>query len=78
MKINDIVYDSSPAIHKAQSSTGYTGKSMRKDGDISITNNFKNDLVYTDDGYQLPERKIFLSIDIPEKVAGIESKIVIK
>ena len=40
------VYELTDEIHKALSSTGYTGKSMKKDSDISMFKNIIDDVEY--------------------------------
>ena len=46
-RINDNVYEMTPEKYKTLSSTGYTGKTMKNDNDISLMNKIKNDLNYT-------------------------------
>ena len=43
----DTFYKLTDEIHKAFSSTGYTGKSMKKGTDILMFTSIKNDTVYT-------------------------------
>ena len=48
MKIKDIVYEITPEIHKALSSTGYTGETMKSENDNLMVNNILGDVNYTD------------------------------
>ena len=50
-------YESTPETHKALSSTGYNGKSMKKDTDILMMNNIKNYLCYTGYGDKFSLKK---------------------
>ena len=75
LKINDNEYDSTPEIHKALSSTGYTGRSMKKVRDILMMKNNKDDLGYTGNGDNSSKRKNFLLLDL-HKIAEIEPRCV--
>ena len=52
----------------ALSSTVYTGKTMRKDSDLSLMNNFENYFNYRAVGYEASKRKIFLLTELPRKI----------
>ena len=39
IRINDYIYDITPEIHKALSSTSYTGKTMKNEMDILMMKN---------------------------------------
>ena len=78
MRINENEIEITPEIHKALSSKGYNGKSMKKDSDMLMMNVFMNGLGYTGFGDKSSERKIFLSTELPKKVAEIQSRILNK
>ena len=59
IKISDNVYDSTPQIHKALLSTGYTGKFMKKLTDFSMMKNNKSDIGYTSIGDKKSKHRIF-------------------
>ena len=44
LRIRDTDYELTPEIHKALTSTGYTGNNMKNETDISMLNNIINDL----------------------------------
>ena len=44
LKLRETVYEPTPEIHKILSSSGYTGKSMKKESDILMIIKLKNDL----------------------------------
>ena len=46
-KIGDNVYEITPEIHKALSSTLYTGETMKNENDILMLNNILRDVKYT-------------------------------
>ena len=62
-------------ILKALSSTSYTGQNMKKGSGLIMMNNIINDIGYTGIGIE-SKLKNFLSIDLPEKVAESEPRIV--
>ena len=72
MKIKDNVYEITPEIHKALSSTGYTGKTMTSENDILMMNNILRDLNYTGD--RTSNRKTFFAIELPKRVNEIQNK----
>ena len=47
IRINDKIYDLTPEIYKALSSTSYSGKIMSNENDILMMNNIKNPLSYS-------------------------------
>ena len=63
-------------MHKALSSTGYTGRKMNKDGDILTFNNILNDVGYIGDGERTSKRKNLIMNELPCRVAEIETGIV--
>ena len=73
VKLNDI-YDLTPEIYKALSSTAYSGKTMEEGNDILMKNIIKNDLNYTGVGDKSSERKTFLSITLPRMVEDIQNR----
>ena len=63
MKIADNEYDSNPEIHKVLSSTGCTGKTMKKDSDIFLITTIKSGLIYTSIGEKPSKPKKIFQID---------------
>ena len=63
-----------PEIYKALSYTGYTGKTMKNENDISMLNNIIGDLDYTGIGDYTSKRKAFLTITLPKLVEEIQNK----
>ena len=59
--IYDNIYDFFPEIYKALSSTSYTVKTMKKDSDVLMIINIKNDLSYTGDGDESSKRLNFFN-----------------
>ena len=58
-----------PEIHKALSSTGYPGETVKINySDILMMNDIKNDLGYTDIGDKSLTHKNFHLIDLPSKI----------
>ena len=74
IQINDIVYDLTPEIYKALSSTGYTGNTMKNENDILMMNNNVRDLDYTSDGDRDSKRKTFLTTTLPKLVDEIQNR----
>ena len=74
MKVKDNVYEITPEIHKASSSTGYTGETMKSEADILMLNNILRDVKYT--GIQdIPSnRKTFFTITPPKIVQEFQNK----
>ena len=62
LRIRDNVYELTPEIYKALSYTGYTGKSMQNENDISMLNNIIGDLGYTVVGDRDSKRKRIFTI----------------
>ena len=58
LRIEDNVYDLSPELHKALSSMGYSGKTMKNENDILLMNKIKIDLKYLGIGDKSSRRKI--------------------
>ena len=73
-KIKDNVNEISPEIHKALSSTGYTGETMKSENDILMMNNIIRDLGYTGTGDKKSNRKTFFTITLPKLVEEIQNK----
>ena len=65
MKIGDNVYEITPEIHKALSSTGYTGENVKNENDILLMNNILRDVNYTGIGDKQSYRKTFFTIKLP-------------
>ena len=74
IKINDIVYDLTPEIYKASSSTSNTGKTMTNEEDILRMCNVIRELGNTGRGERQPSRKTFFTITLPKLVNDIQNK----
>ena len=74
LRINDIIYDITPEIHKALSSTSYTGRNMKNENDILMTNTFIRDLENTGRGDVQSNRKTSFTITLPKLVDAIQNK----
>ena len=74
MKIGDNVYEITPEIHKALSSTGYTGENMKNENDILMMNNISRDVNYTGVGDKQSYRKTFFTIKLPKLVEDNQNK----
>ena len=72
-KIGDNVYEITPEIHKALSSTLYTGEIMKNENDILMLNNILRDVKYTGVGDRQSNRKNFFT-ELPKKVNEIQNK----
>ena len=68
------VHEITPEIHKALSSTGYTGENMTNENDILMMNNIIRDLGYTGIGDKKSRRKTFFTITLPKLVEDIQNK----
>ena len=73
-KIGDNAYEITPEIHKALSSTGYTGENMKNQNDILMMDNIIKDLGYTGIGDKKSNRKTFFTKTIPKLVQEIQNK----
>ena len=74
LKIKDNVYEITPEVHKALSSTGYTGESMKSENGILMMNNILRDDNYTGMGDRTSKQKTFLTITLPKLVEEIQNK----
>ena len=74
LKIKDNVYEITPEIHKALSSTGYDGKSMKSEKDILMMNNILRDVNYSGIGDRTSKQKTFFTITLPKLVEEIQDK----
>ena len=74
IRINDNIYDITPEIHKALSSTSYTGKTMKNENNILKMNNIVGDLGDTGKGDRQSNRKTFFTKTLPNLVEEIENK----
>ena len=74
LKIKDNVYEITPEIHKALSSTGCVGKSMKSENDILTMNNILRDVNYTGIGVRTSKQKSFFTITLPKLVEEIQNK----
>ena len=72
-KIGDNVYEITPEIHKALSSTLYTGETMKNENDILMLNNILRDVKYTGVGYRASNRKNFFT-ELPKRVNQFQNK----
>ena len=59
IKIKDNIFDLTPEIYKALSSTSNTGRTMKIESDILLMNNFINHLGYTGKGDKSSKKKSF-------------------
>ena len=75
MRIRDNTFDLTPEIYKAISSTGYTGRTMKNENDISLTNKILRDLGYTGMGDRSSNRKKFSTIPLRKLVEEHQNKI---
>ena len=74
IRIKDIIYDLTPEIYKALSSTSYTGITMKNENDILMMNNIIRDLGYTGVGDRDSKRKTFFTIELPKRGEDIQNK----
>ena len=74
IQINDNICDITPEIHKALSSTTYTGRTMKNEGDILMMYNIVRDLGYTGRGDRQSNRKTFFTITLSKLVEEIQNK----
>ena len=72
-KIRDNVYEITPEIHKALSSTLYTGETMKNENDILMLNNTLRDVKNTGEEDRPSNRKNFFT-ELPKSVNEIENK----
>ena len=76
-KTGDNVYEVTPEIHKihkALSSTGYTGETMKNENHILTMINILRDGNYTGIGDRDSERKNFFTKELPKRVKEIQNK----
>ena len=74
MKINESIYDLTPGIYKAFSSTSYTGKTMKNENYILTMYNIVRDLGYTGVDDKKSNRKTFFTITLPKLFDDIQNK----
>ena len=74
IQINDNVYDLTPEIYKALSSTSNTGKTMKNENDNLMINNIISDLGYTGIGDRHSNKKTFFTKTLPKLVEEIQNK----
>ena len=72
-KLKDYIYEKTPEIHKALSSTGYTGETMKSENDILMMNNVLRDVKYTNRGDRVSYRKTFFTITLTKLVEEIQN-----
>ena len=73
-KIGDNVYEITPEILKALSSTGYSGETIKKESDILMMKNKIDDLGYTGIGDKKSNRKTLFTKRLPKLVEDIQNK----
>ena len=73
-KINENIYDLTPEMYKALSSTSDTGKTMKNEDDVLLMYNFIRDLGYTGRGGKQTNRKTFFTITLPKLVVEFQKK----
>ena len=73
LRIRQNDYELTPEIYNALSFTGDTVKTMKNKNDISMMNNFINDLSYTGIGDRDSKRKTFFTITLPNLVDEIQN-----
>ena len=64
-KLNENIYDLTPEIFKALSSTSYTGKTMKNEDDALTVYNIVRRLGYTGVDDKTSNRKTFFAITLP-------------
>ena len=74
IKINDNVYDLTPELYRASSSTSYNGKTMKDDTDILMMYNNIYDLEYRSIGDKSSKTKTTFTIKLPKLVEEIQNK----
>ena len=74
LRIRDTDYELTPEIHKALSSTGYTGNNIKNETGILKLNNIINDLGYTGVGDKTPKRKTFFTKTLPKLVEDVQNR----
>ena len=74
LKIKDNVYEITPEIHKALSSTGCTGETMKSENDIIMMNNILRDVNYAGVRDRTSNRKTFFTIELPKRVNEVQNK----
>ena len=72
--INETIYDLTPEIYKALSSTSYSVKTMKNEDDILTMYYIVRDLGYTGVGGIKSNRKTFFTIIPPKLVDDIQNK----
>ena len=74
LRKRDNVYELTPEVYKALFYPGYTGKPMKNENDILLTDIIENDLGYTGVGDRPSNRKTFLAKTLPKIVEEIQKK----
>ena len=74
MKTKDNVYEITPEIHKALSSTGYTGKTMKSENDILMMNIILRDVKYTSLRDRTSNTKTFITVELPKGSMKFKTK----
>ena len=74
IRINENVYDLTPEVYKALTSTSFSGKTMKEESIILMMDKIINDLSYTGVGDRDSKRKTFFTIGLPERVEDNQNK----
>ena len=73
-KIGDFVYDLTAEVHRALSSTGYTGKTIKRDSDISRMKNIETIQVTPVLDLNNPKAKVFFSQNYLERMLKLKKE----
>ena len=74
IQIYENIYDLFPEIIEALSSRSYTGKTMKNETDILMTNNIVRDLGYTGIRDRPSNRETFFTTRLPKLVEDIQNR----
>ena len=74
IRLNENVYDLTPEIYTALSSTSYTSTNRKDESEILMMNIIVTDLGYTGIGDRRPNRKTFFTITLPKLVDVNQNK----
>ena len=75
IEIKDNIYDSTPQIHNALSTTGYTGSQMKKHSDMLFFHIILKDIGYAGGGDKNSKQKNFVKEELRHGVVKIEGVI---
>ena len=74
IKVNENIYELTPEIYKASTYQKYTGKTMKNENDILMTNNIKRHLAYTGIRERDSNRKSFFTKKRPKLAQEIQNR----